>query len=69
MPPKFKFDKEEIVQTAVEVVRQHGWNGLSARSIAKELNASTKPIYGYFKSMVVLEEAVGNGSWICFMTP
>ncbi|MBC2733645.1 MAG: TetR/AcrR family transcriptional regulator [Desulfobacteraceae bacterium] len=58
MPPKFKFDKEEIVQTAVEIVRKHGWNGLSARSIAKELNASTKPIYGYFKSMAVLEEEV-----------
>ena len=58
MPPKFKFEKEEIVQTAVGIVRQHGWNGLSARSIAKELNASTKPIYGYFKSMAVLEEAV-----------
>jgi AcrR family transcriptional regulator len=58
MPSKFKFEKEEIVRSAVEIVRQHGWNGLSARSIAKELNASTKPIYGYFKSMAVLEEAV-----------
>ena len=58
MPPKFKFQKKEIIQTALDIVRQHGWSGLSARSIAKELNASTKPIYGYFKSMALLEEEV-----------
>ena len=58
MPPKFKFQKKEIIQTALDIVRQHGWSGLSARSIANELNASTKPIYGYFKSMAVLEEEV-----------
>lgn len=58
MPPKFKFEKTEIIQAALEMVRQHGWQGLSARSIANELNASTKPIYGYFKSMAALEEEV-----------
>jgi AcrR family transcriptional regulator len=58
MPPKFKFEKKEIIQTALDIVRAHGWQGLSARSIANELNASTKPIYGYFKSMAVLEEEV-----------
>ena len=58
MPPKFKFEKTEIIQAALEMVRQYGWKGLSARSIANELNASTKPIYGYFKSMAMLEEEV-----------
>jgi AcrR family transcriptional regulator len=58
MPPKFKFEKQAIIETALGIVRQHGWSGLSARSIARELNASTKPIYGYFKSMALLEEEV-----------
>ena len=58
MPPKFKFKKNEIIITAFDIVRKDGWKGLSARSIAKGLNSSTKPIYGYFKSMVQLEEAV-----------
>lgn len=58
MPPKFKFKKEKIVQTAFEIVREHGWKDLSARSIAKKLDSSSKPIYGYFKSMAELEEEV-----------
>jgi AcrR family transcriptional regulator len=58
MPPKFKFTKEEIVQAAFEIVREHGWKGLSARSIAQKLGSSSKPIYGYFASMAELEEEV-----------
>ena len=58
MPPKFKFRKKEIVLAAFDIVRKDGWKGLSARSIAKNLGSSTKPIYGYFKSMAQLEEAV-----------
>jgi len=58
MPPKFKFTREEIVQAAFGIVREHGWKGLSARSIATKLNSSSKPIYGYFTSMADLEEEV-----------
>ena len=58
MPPKFKFKKKEIILAAFDIVRKDGWKGLSARSIAKNLGSSTKPIYGYFKSMAQLEEAV-----------
>ena len=58
MPPKFKFKKNEIIQVAFDIVRKQGWKGLSARSVAKELNASSKPIYGYFQSMAELEKEV-----------
>ena len=58
MPPKFKFEKSEIIQAAFDIVREHGWAGLSARNIARELDSSSKPIYGYFKSIVDLEKEV-----------
>lgn len=58
MPPKPRFQTEDIVNAAFAVVRREGWPGLSARSIAKELNASTSPIYAYLSSMQALEEAV-----------
>jgi len=58
MPPKVRFTREEIIQAAFGIVRRAGWKGLSARSIAKKLDASSKPIYGYFKSMAELEEEV-----------
>ncbi len=58
MPPKVKFSRESIVNAAFKVVRKHGWQGLTARSIANELNSSTNPIYSHLKSMKNLEEEV-----------
>ena len=58
MPPKVKFKKESIVNAAYEIVRKNGWQDLSARSIAKELKSSTRPIYSHLRSMENLEEAV-----------
>ena len=58
MPPNFKFKKNEIIQAAFDIVRKQGWKGLSARAVAKTLNASSKPIYAYFQSMAELEEEV-----------
>jgi len=58
MPPKAKFSKESVVDAAFQVVRKKGWQGLTARSIANELNSSTNPIYSHLKSMKDLEEKV-----------
>ncbi len=58
MPPKQRFSSEDVIAAAFNVVRQHGWQGLSARAIAKELNASTRPIYDHLKSMKNIEKGV-----------
>lgn len=58
MPPKPKFTREDVVEAAFSVVRKHGWAGLSARSIAQELNSSTQPIYSHLKSIKDLEEEI-----------
>lgn len=58
MPPKAKFSSESVIDAAFSVVRREGWTALSARSIAKELGASTGPIYAYLPSMTDIEEAV-----------
>ncbi|MCF8051921.1 MAG: TetR/AcrR family transcriptional regulator [Desulfobacterales bacterium] len=58
MPPKQRFSYEDVVEAAFAVVRREGWQGLSARAIAKELNASTRPIYDHLKSMRHIEEEV-----------
>ncbi|MCP4553548.1 MAG: TetR/AcrR family transcriptional regulator [Bacteroidetes bacterium] len=58
MPPKVKFSRESVVNSAFKVVRKQGWQGLTARSIANELNSSTNPIYSHLKSMKDLEEEV-----------
>ncbi len=58
MPPKIKVTKEDIIKTALEIVRKNGADGINARSIASELGCSTQPIFSNFSSMEELEEAV-----------
>ncbi len=58
MPPTVKFQKEEIVDAAVKVVREKGADALSAREIASELGVSTRPIFTYFDTMDQLKAEV-----------
>jgi AcrR family transcriptional regulator len=55
-PPKSKFTKEKILDTAFVILKKKGWSHVSARTIAKELNASTMPIYSSVESMKELEK-------------
>ena len=43
--------KENIVKGAVIIINRTGWEALNARSLAKELGVSTKPLYRVYKSM------------------
>ena len=58
MPPKVKITKEEIIETAVELVRENGEGALNARAIAGSLNCSTQPIFSNFATMDELRDAV-----------
>lgn len=58
MPPKQRFTPQDVIQAAFQVVRKQGWEGFSARTIANELNSSTRPIYDYFNSMENIEAEV-----------
>ncbi|MFH1137448.1 MAG: TetR/AcrR family transcriptional regulator [Pseudomonadota bacterium] len=58
MPPKPKFNAEDIIEVAFNIVRWNGWEALSARAVAEELNSSTMPVYFHFKSMENLEEEI-----------
>ena len=60
MPPKFKFTRERIIDTAFNLVRKKGWSVLSTRSLADELGTSARPIYSHFKSMDELEEEIAK---------
>ena len=51
MPPKVKIAKEDIVNAAVELVRQYGPQALNARELAARLCCSTQPIFSNFATM------------------
>ena len=58
MPPKIKFTKEQIIDSAVELVREQGMDALSARALAERLGCSPQPIFSCFDSMDEVRGAV-----------
>lgn len=58
MPPKITFTKNDLVQHALQVVREGGLSTLSARKIARQMGSSTAPVYQWFNSMDELLESV-----------
>ena len=58
MPPKVKYTKEEIVGCALEMVRNHGADIISARNLAVALGTSTAPIFTAFSGIDELTVAV-----------
>ncbi len=63
MPPKFKFTKTELIESAFNLVKHKGWSSLSTRALANELGSSARPIYSFFKSMDDLEEELVKKSY------
>ena len=55
MPPKPKFNKELVLETAFQLVREQGVENLNARSIAKMLNSSVQPVFSYYENMADLK--------------
>ena len=58
MPPKVKITKDEIVSTAVDLVRKG--EPINARTLAAILNCSTQPIFSNFATMEELRQAVAQ---------
>lgn len=57
MPPVKKFQREEIINTAYEIVKEKGLSSLNARSLAQKLGGSVQLIYHNFIDM---NELVGE---------
>ena len=58
MPPKAKVTKEDIINAAVDIVRESGSQAINARTVASVLNCSTQPIFSNFATMDELRLAV-----------
>ena len=58
MPPKPKFTKEKIVQTALDIVSQKGVAALTAKELGDALGSSARPIFTVFNSMGAVQDQV-----------
>src|SRR5512136_878972 len=53
-PKEATFTRDTVIRAALDVVRRHGWDALTARGVAKQLGASVAPVYSAFGSMETL---------------
>jgi AcrR family transcriptional regulator len=58
MPPKVIFNKAQIINSSLKIVKEKGFKQLSAREVARELISSTRPVYENFQSMDALKKTV-----------
>ena len=64
MAPKFKFTKEEILVVTLDFIRINGIKEISARTIARELNASTKVIFSLFGNILFSKNEPKLFEWL-----
>lgn len=58
MPPKAKFTRDKIIQTALNIVQENGIESLSARALGAKLDSSARPIFTVFQNMEEVQQAV-----------
>lgn len=58
MPPKVRFQQNDIINAAFELTRKNGLEAINARSVACEIGCSTQPIFRVFENMEQLKNAV-----------
>ena len=58
MPAKKIVYEKDVVEAALDIIREKGENSLNARDIAKKIGCSTQPLYSLYKNMAELEDAV-----------
>lgn len=51
MPPKPKFTRKEVVDTAIELIKDKGIEALTARELGAKLGSSARPIFTVFRNM------------------
>ncbi len=67
MPPKVKITRENIICTALEIVKREGAGALNARSLAAELGCSTQPVFSNFSSMEELDTEVLKAAYQIYL--
>ena len=57
MPPRIKISKKMVTDASVEIIRKHGHESLSARTIAQHLDCSTQPVLYNYRTVDEIREA------------
>lgn len=66
MAPKPKFTREQIVDTAVDIIRDSDVKSITAQEIARRLGTSTRPVFTYFDTLEALRAAATQRARECY---
>lgn len=58
MPPKARFTRQEIIETAVGIARERGIGAVTAREVGAALGMSSRPLFTYFDTVEELKHEV-----------
>lgn len=67
MPPKAKFTRKELIEAALEIVRNEGFPALTARALGRKLGSSARPIFTVFESMEEVQRNVIGAAKAIYM--
>ena len=57
MPPKTRITQDMIINAAVEVAKQDGYENISARTVSERLHCSTQPVMYHFSTIDAMKRA------------
>lgn len=66
MPPKARFDREDIVRVGLEIARESGIEAVTAQAVSKKLGTSVSPIFTHFETIEEIREEVKEMAWGMF---
>lgn len=58
MPRNFLFTKEEILNAALDLTREKGFDAVTARALGTKLGTSHRPVFSYFENMADVQQAI-----------
>ena len=58
MPPTPIITKQDILNAGIQLIRENGIRSVNARSLAKSLRCSTKPLFRIYKNMEELKKDI-----------
>ena len=57
MPPKTRITKDMIINAAIEIIKQSGYESINARTVSERLNCSTQPVMYQFSTIDAMKRA------------
>ena len=51
VPPKTRITKDMIINAAIEIAKQSGYESINARTVSAQLHCSTQPVMYHFQPL------------------